>query len=306
METTTSQVDLRFAVDSKRPTTRAARDLCAHLRGSGFDITEREIERWRHEYGLIEPTRRPADGGPKAYGTHAAQQAKEVKTLLDEGFTLTDIVATQFVRGNYVKTEPLKRALIEQIRQTLGGPGKPLSWVQAKPIARARARSWVNRLARDRGAQALRRRLFKEGRRVGERINQTTQRLIYGILFIYLAGAPHTRKGLKSIFTGLGLGEINLDIQYIVELLPALQHTRLEAAVRVASREDLEQALVDRRVFVALAKEVGAWAARYMTDERVAVQIAGILSVHKEVGPALRSALDDQRERLMTDPRNGP
>jgi DNA-binding transcriptional MerR regulator len=206
------------------------------LQAVDLDVSPRQIERWL-QAGLIEESDRrwiPREGSESAYGPEALKQAREVKTLLDQGLTLEQIAIVQFLRSRYVITPALKQGLSQQLFESLGAGVDAMNWTQAEPVAEARAEHIARRLARQSEAKSLRQQLHRLAGRAGERINEAVARVIAGALMPYLAGEPRTRRELTALLKALGLPTEHLSMNEIVANLPLLRIEALSQQLQVA------------------------------------------------------------------------
>jgi hypothetical protein len=277
-------------VSPGRRESRAAKELCDRLYG----VTPREIERWRQDYGLISPTIRrwiPRGGSESVYPPEAEIQARQVRALLDEGFDLADVAVVQWVRGNYVETERLRRVLVLKIRERLGPPPAAPQWHTAKPDAEARAQRAAQRLAREKEAKQLREEIYRAARRPGERVNETLKRLLTSIYLTYSSGEPFTRKDLIDFLGGVGLPNEPADAARIAEHLPAITQVNLEEVIRSSTRAELDQAVQDT---FALAKAVKRLGLKYVevAERDMVMPVIGTLALRRRFADVFDTALE--------------
>lgn len=274
---------------SRRPITRAARDLADRLAADG--VTAREIERWQQEYGLIEPPTQPTRDGYKAYSRDAESQARDVKRLLDggRGLTLHQIVIAQFVRGHYVATERLKRELLTAIRQTLAAEAPTGSWDTVLPLADAQAQRYTSVIKRDPEAKDLRHSLRKSGPRPGETKTDTIHRLLTSAILAAMAGEPKTRSDLRELLAALGLDTDGVNLDATANGLPQVSQQRLEQAVIDASRAQLDQAASDCRQVLHILQTHNLVTP---SDHEAVLLATGLLSVRNWIGDELNWVLD--------------
>jgi len=106
----------------------------AVTRSVGFEVTPRQIERWRQEGALEPPNRRGLGRGRGTvayYPPQAVSHAVALAKLIKEGRSLADAALICFLKGSDLKEVPLKRSyrkVFESIRGYLGATQESDPW----------------------------------------------------------------------------------------------------------------------------------------------------------------------------------
>jgi hypothetical protein len=277
--------------------------LSDRLKAAGYAIGPRQLERWRVDGGVVE----------RSGSTRAFAQARQVRQLLDDGLDLEQIAIVQFMRGRYVRTPALKRALRAGLAGALGAAPPARDWIEGRRQARLSAQRKVNQLRREPETKSVRREIQRSAGRKGERVNEATERVLGTMYMVAQFGEPPTRPDLAELLAALdipltGLRARAVDVDATAEQLrdtmgsdPRTNQQRLEAVLERASRRALEQARRDYGVFA-------VWRAKFRytpfgvptAEDGVSVGLAALLVTREHLG---NTAMDNVIQQLQAAKR---
>jgi hypothetical protein len=279
---------------AQRPLSRVDQALSERLKATGRNVEPRQLERWRVDGGVIERSSSPA----------AFEQACAVHDLLDSGLDLDEVAIVQFMRGRYVNTEKLKRALAGQLMSALGPPSGASDWRRAQEHAELKARHAVAQARRDSTTKRPRYALHRATGRRGERVNQTLTRVLVTLYMLYDYGEAPTRKDLTEVLATVqtpltGLPADTFDPNLTAEAMPYMRLDALQVALKDSTLSELEQARADFRVFMQFVEDK-VYKPYGVTEpeHNVAIRLTGMVLLRRGLGD---QELDDVIRRLSVD-----
>jgi hypothetical protein len=297
-----------------RPVYSADREVIEECQARGFEITARQLERWRpllpdriveHEEGF----RGSRSVNPPGY----VDQVVAIAETLKSGIPLREVPLALFLRGFSVRLEVLRAAymdLLARLRREVGTftaqagvlasePVDQVDTMAAHMAARAR-RSTTGRRWEARARQAIRQRKVEA---------DSVQALLSGVLSAALvgpfAGTPATSEGIAEVLEVFGLND-GQDPQQLADHLATMNLDAIAQAVEtatldqwVAARADLTEMLR----YIELRRQIEA------LSKPVELRLTGlddffsqdVISRAAQVPALLIIATDEWRERLRSE-----
>jgi hypothetical protein len=236
-----------------RPVYGADREVIRDCRALGYEITARQLERWRpllpgriagHEQGL----RGSRSENPPGY----ADQVIAIAETLKSGIPLREVPLALFLRGFTVELEVLRAAYLDiltRLQQEIDTftarigvagdePADQLDAAAAHMAAHAR-RNTVGRRWQARARQAIKQRQIQA---------DSVQALLSGVLSAALtgpfAGSPATPEGIAEVLVVFGLSD-GQDPQQLADHLATMSLGAITRAVRTATLEQWLAARAD-------------------------------------------------------------